>query len=79
MADERKFKIEFKRGKDDVKESIAGTNPADALRKLFPKAGAIKLAPAEVVHYLFEIEMEGGKNLKGEICQARRTKDGIEE
>ena len=75
MAEERKFKVEYKKGKQDVKESISATNAADALRRAFPKAGAIKLAPAETIYYHFEVEIEGGGTVKGEVRQARRSKD----
>lgn len=78
-ADERKFKVEYKQGKEDVKASISATNASDALRRMFPKAGAIKIAPAEVIHYLFEVEIEGGKTIKGEVRQARRTKESGDE
>lgn len=79
-ANERKFKIEYKKGKEDVVESVSATGPGDAIRKLFPKAGEIRLVPAEVIHYNFEVTVEGAvKTIKGEVKQARRSKDGLEE
>jgi hypothetical protein len=76
MAAQRKFRIEYAKGKKDVKESVSAENAADALRRAFPGAGAVKLTPAETIHYHFEVEIEGGGTVKGEVYQARRIKDG---
>lgn len=79
MAAQRKFKIEYSKGDKDVKESVSAENAADALRRMFPGAGAVKLTPAEVIHYYFEVEIEGGETIKGEVYQSRRSKNGSED
>lgn len=80
MASERKFKVEYKEGKNEVKGSVSAESAPDAIRKMFPKAGTISLRPAEIIYFYFEAQIEGGKTIKGEVRQARRSKeDGTEE
>ncbi len=73
MAGERKYKVEYKDGKNEVKTSVAATGHGDAVRKVLGKVGALALDPVEVVAFYFTAEIEGGKTIKGEVKQARKA------
>lgn len=73
MAGERKYKLEYKDGKEEVKKSVSAKSHADAIREVFGKVGAISLEPVEVVAFYFTAELEGGKTLKGEVKLARKS------
>lgn len=79
MAGERKYKVEYKDGKNEVKSSVSATGHAEAIRKLLGgKIGAISLEPVEVVAFYFTAELEGGKTIKGEVKIARRPNEADE-
>lgn len=79
MSGERKYKVEYKDGKNEVKTSVAASGHADAVRKLIGKVGALALEPVEVIAFHFTAEIEGGRTIKGEVKLARRPSDGSDD